>query len=64
MKPMAMMLFNADATVTICYSKNEGLRKIVQSADLVVAALGKAEFIKSEWVKPGKVVVDAGYHPN
>ena len=64
MKPMAMMLLNADAPVTICHSKNEGLRKIVQSADLVVAALGKAEFIKSEWVKPGTVVVDAGYHPN
>jgi methylenetetrahydrofolate dehydrogenase (NADP+)/methenyltetrahydrofolate cyclohydrolase len=61
---MAFMLLNANATVTICHSRTRNLPELVGQADLVVAALGKPEFIKGDWIKPGAVVVDAGYHPN
>jgi len=62
-KPMAMMLLNANATVTICHSRTENLADFIKQADILVGAVGKPEFIKGEWVKPGAVVVDAGYHP-
>ena len=62
-KPMAMMLLNANATVTICHSKTEDLPSIVSKADIVVGAVGIPKFIKSEWIKDGTVVIDAGYHP-
>ena len=62
-KPMAMMLLNANATVTICHSRTENLADIISRADVVVGAVGKPEFIKADWVKDGAVVVDAGYHP-
>jgi methylenetetrahydrofolate dehydrogenase (NADP+) / methenyltetrahydrofolate cyclohydrolase len=62
-KPVAMMLLNANATVTICHSRTQGLADIVGSADLVVGAVGKPEFIKGAWIRVGAVVVDAGYHP-
>jgi len=62
-KPVAMMLLNANATVTICHSKTRDLQTIVHEADIVVAAVGKPEFIKGSWIKAGAVVVDAGYHP-
>ncbi|MEN6498700.1 MAG: bifunctional methylenetetrahydrofolate dehydrogenase/methenyltetrahydrofolate cyclohydrolase FolD [Thermoguttaceae bacterium] len=62
-KPIAMMLLNANATVTICHSKTQGLAEIVGQADLVVGAVGKPEFIRGAWIKEGAVVVDAGYHP-
>jgi len=62
-KPIAMMLLNANATVTICHSKTQDLPEIIRSADIVVGAVGKPEFIRGEWIKPGAVVVDAGYHP-
>ncbi len=61
-KPMAMMLLNADATVTICHSRTQNLPALVKQADIVVAAVGRPEFIKGEWIKDGAVVVDAGYH--
>ncbi|MEA4890397.1 MAG: tetrahydrofolate dehydrogenase/cyclohydrolase catalytic domain-containing protein [Clostridiaceae bacterium] len=61
-KPMAMMLLNANATVTICHSKTKDLQALVSQADVVVGAVGKPEFIKAEWIKDGAVVVDAGYH--
>jgi methylenetetrahydrofolate dehydrogenase (NADP+)/methenyltetrahydrofolate cyclohydrolase len=61
-KPIAMMLLNANATVTICHSKTKGLAEIVKLADVVVGAVGKPEFIKGSWIKPGAVVVDAGFH--
>ncbi|MDR5907777.1 bifunctional methylenetetrahydrofolate dehydrogenase/methenyltetrahydrofolate cyclohydrolase FolD [Franzmannia qiaohouensis] len=61
-KPMAMMLLNANATVTICHSRTEGLPGIIQNADVVVGAVGKPEFIKGSWIKDGAVVIDAGYH--
>jgi methylenetetrahydrofolate dehydrogenase (NADP+)/methenyltetrahydrofolate cyclohydrolase len=62
-KPVAMMLLNANATVTICHSKTQGLAELVRQADIVVGAVGKPQFIKGAWIKPGAVVVDAGYHP-
>jgi len=62
-KPMAMMLLQANATVTICHSKTKNLPELIRQADIVVGAVGKPEFIKGEWVKDGAVVVDAGYHP-
>jgi methylenetetrahydrofolate dehydrogenase (NADP+) / methenyltetrahydrofolate cyclohydrolase len=62
-KPMAMMLLNANATVTICHSRTKNLASFIQQADIVIGALGKPEFIKAEWIKDGAVVVDAGYHP-
>lgn len=62
-KPVAMMLLNANSTVTICHSRTQGLADIVGSADLVVGAVGKPEFIKGAWIRDGAVVVDAGYHP-
>jgi methylenetetrahydrofolate dehydrogenase (NADP+)/methenyltetrahydrofolate cyclohydrolase len=62
-KPMAMMLLNANATVTICHSRTENLADIISRADIVVGAVGKPEFIKADWVKDDAVVVDAGYHP-
>lgn len=61
-KPIAMMLLSADCTVTICHSKTKNLESILNTADIVVGAVGKAKFIKSEWLKPGVVVVDAGYN--
>lgn len=62
-KPMAMMLLNADATVTICHSRTRGLADIVRRADVVVGAVGIPQFIKGAWIQNGAVVVDAGYHP-
>ena len=62
-KPMAMMLLNANATVTICHSKTEDLPSVVAQADIVVGAVGIPKFIKSDWIKDNSIVVDAGYHP-
>ncbi len=62
-RPMAMMLMNADATVTICHSRTKDLAEHVRRADIIVGAVGKPEFIKAEWIADGAVVVDAGYHP-
>jgi methylenetetrahydrofolate dehydrogenase (NADP+)/methenyltetrahydrofolate cyclohydrolase len=62
-KPMAAMLLNANATVTVCHSRTRDLAALVRRADLVVGAVGKPEFIRAEWIQDGAVVVDAGYHP-
>jgi methylenetetrahydrofolate dehydrogenase (NADP+)/methenyltetrahydrofolate cyclohydrolase len=62
-KPVAMMLLNANATVTICHSKTRGLPELVREADIVLGAVGRPEFIKSAWIRDEAVVVDAGYHP-
>lgn len=62
-KPMAMMLLNANATVTVCHSRTQGLPELVKQAGIVVGAVGKPEFIRADWIKDGAVVVDAGYHP-
>ena len=62
-KPMAAMLLNANATVTICHSRTQDLAEHIRRADIVVGAVGRPEFIKADWIKDGAVVVDAGYHP-
>jgi methylenetetrahydrofolate dehydrogenase (NADP+)/methenyltetrahydrofolate cyclohydrolase len=62
-KPMAMMLLQANATVTICHSRTRDLPALVKQADIIVGAVGIPEFIKADWIKDGAVVVDAGYHP-
>lgn len=61
-KPMAMMLLAANATVTICHSRTQNLAELIKQADIIVGAVGKARFIKAEWIKDGAVVIDAGYH--
>ncbi len=61
-KPAAMLLLGRDATVTICHSKTRGLSQFVSEADIVVAAVGRPELIRGEWIKPGAVVIDAGYN--
>ena len=62
-KPMAMMLLNKNATVTICHSRTKNIDLIIKEADLVVGAVGIPKFIKRDWIKKGAVVIDAGYHP-
>lgn len=61
-KPMALMLLQQHATVTICHSRTQDLPSICREADLLVAAVGRAEMVQGDWIKPGAVVVDAGYN--
>ncbi|MCB9453575.1 MAG: bifunctional methylenetetrahydrofolate dehydrogenase/methenyltetrahydrofolate cyclohydrolase FolD [Anaerolineaceae bacterium] len=58
--PAAMMLLKANATVTICHSRTQDIPGIVKQADIVIAAIGKPQFVKAEWLKPGAVVIDVG----
>ena len=62
-KPMAMMLLNENATVSICHSRTTNLEEHLIKADIIVGAVGIPKFIKSNWIKDGAVVIDAGYHP-
>jgi len=62
-KPMALMLLNANATVTICHSRTKDLKEFVSQGDIIVGAVGVPELIEADWIKEGAVVVDAGYHP-
>ena len=62
-KPVGMLLLGRNATVTYCHSRTRDLPRIVRAADIVVAAVGRPEFVQGEWIKPGAVVVDAGYNP-
>jgi methylenetetrahydrofolate dehydrogenase (NADP+) / methenyltetrahydrofolate cyclohydrolase len=59
-KPMAALLTNANATVTLCHSKTRDLGAVVAGADLVVAAVGRPEMVRGAWIKPGAVVIDVG----
>jgi methylenetetrahydrofolate dehydrogenase (NADP+)/methenyltetrahydrofolate cyclohydrolase len=59
-KPMAMLLLAANCTVTICHSRTKNLADIVARADLIVAAVGRAEMVKGDWIKEGAVVIDVG----
>ncbi|HEY9867873.1 MAG TPA: bifunctional methylenetetrahydrofolate dehydrogenase/methenyltetrahydrofolate cyclohydrolase FolD [Candidatus Obscuribacterales bacterium] len=61
-KPVALMLMERNATVTICHSRSLELDRIVQKADIVVAAAGKEHLVRGSWIKPGAVVVDVGIH--
>jgi 5,10-methylene-tetrahydrofolate dehydrogenase/methenyl tetrahydrofolate cyclohydrolase len=58
--PVALLLVRANATVTICHSRSKNLPDIVRNADVLVAAVGKAEMVRGDWVKPGAVVIDVG----
>ena len=62
-KPMAMMLLNRNATVTVCHSRTRDLPEVVRGAEIVVAAVGRPRFVKADWIRDGAVIVDAGYHP-
>ena len=62
-KPMAMMLLNKNATVTICHSRTANLKEHIQNADILVGAVGVPRLIQKDWIKNGAVVIDAGYHP-
>jgi methylenetetrahydrofolate dehydrogenase (NADP+)/methenyltetrahydrofolate cyclohydrolase len=59
-KPIALLLSNANATVTLCHSRTRDLAAEVAAADVVVAAIGKAEFVRGAWIKPGAAVIDVG----
>lgn len=59
-KPMALLLLQQNATVTVCHSRTQNLPQTVQEADVVVAAIGKAKFITKNYIKPGAVVIDVG----
>jgi len=58
--PVALMLANANATVTLCHSRTRDLPGTVRQADIVVAAIGRAEYVKGDWLKPGAIVIDVG----
>jgi methylenetetrahydrofolate dehydrogenase (NADP+)/methenyltetrahydrofolate cyclohydrolase len=59
-KPMAQLLLRENCTVTIAHSRTKNLPEVVRRADLVVAAIGKPEFVKGDWIKPGAIVIDVG----
>jgi len=59
-KPMAQLLLAANATVTVCHSHTVGLPEVCRTADVLIAAIGRAEMVRGDWVKPGAVVVDVG----
>lgn len=61
-KPVSMMLLHRNATVTMCHSKTVDLAAMVRLADIVVAAVGKPNFVQGDWIKPGAAVLDAGYN--
>ena len=58
--PVALLLVRADATVTICHSRTRDLPAVVRSADILVAAVGRAEMVRGDWIKPGAVIIDVG----
>lgn len=61
-RPMASMLINAHATVTLCHSHTKDLPAIIARADVLIAAVGRPRFVQGDWIKPGAVVIDAGYN--
>lgn len=62
-KPMAALLINRSATVTVCHSKTVGLSAVCREADLLIAAIGKPGFVTDEFIKPGATVIDVGINP-
>ncbi len=63
-KPQAMLLLHKNATVTICHSRTKDLAEVTRQADIVVAAIGKLEFVTKDMIKPGAVVIDVGINRN
>ncbi len=62
-RPMASLLINRHATVTLCHSRTRDLPSILRFADVLIAAVGRPRFVRADWVKEGAVVIDAGYNP-
>ncbi|MFN8387581.1 MAG: bifunctional methylenetetrahydrofolate dehydrogenase/methenyltetrahydrofolate cyclohydrolase FolD [Anaerolineales bacterium] len=58
--PAALLLIGKNATVTICHSRTKDLPSVIQQADILIAAIGKTEFVRGEWIKPGAAVIDVG----
>lgn len=58
--PVAMLLLHRNATLTICHSRTQNLPEVVRQADILIAAVGRAEMVRGDWVKPGVVVIDVG----
>ncbi len=58
--PVALLLIGKNATVTVCHSRTRDLPSVVRQADILIAAIGKAEFVRGEWIKPGAAVIDVG----
>jgi methylenetetrahydrofolate dehydrogenase (NADP+)/methenyltetrahydrofolate cyclohydrolase len=63
-KPMAMLLLHANGTVTICHSRTKNLKEVTREADILVVAIGRADFVGADMVKPGAVVIDVGMNRN
>jgi methylenetetrahydrofolate dehydrogenase (NADP+)/methenyltetrahydrofolate cyclohydrolase len=59
-KPMALLLLQENCTVTVCHSKTKNLAEITRNADILVAAIGRAKFVKADMIKPGAAVIDVG----
>ena len=61
--PVAQLLMDENATVTVCHSKTVGTEAIVKEADVIVSACGQPELVRGSWVKPGAVIIDVGTNP-
>jgi methylenetetrahydrofolate dehydrogenase (NADP+)/methenyltetrahydrofolate cyclohydrolase len=61
-KPLALLLLQENATVTVCHSRTVGLPSVTREADIVFAAIGKPEFVTAEYISPGAIVIDCGYN--
>jgi methylenetetrahydrofolate dehydrogenase (NADP+)/methenyltetrahydrofolate cyclohydrolase len=61
-KPMALLMLRENATVTVCHSRTENLKEICRSADILIVAIGKPQFITADYVREGAVVIDVGIH--
>lgn len=61
-KPMALLMLNENATVTVCHSRTQNLKEICKTADILIVAMGKPKFITADYIKEGAVVIDVGIH--
>jgi 5,10-methylene-tetrahydrofolate dehydrogenase/methenyl tetrahydrofolate cyclohydrolase len=58
--PAALLLIGRNATVTVCHSRTKDIASVVRTADILIAAIGKTEFVRGDWIKPGAAVIDVG----
>ena len=58
--PVAMLLLHRNATLTMCHSRTQNLADVVRGADILIAAVGRAEMVRGDWIKPGAVIIDVG----
>jgi len=61
--PAALLLISRNATVTVCHSKTRDLPAVIRQADILIAAIGKTEMVRGDWIKPGAAVIDVGINP-